>query len=202
MGIWITSGAIALAIVIAWIAWSNIIVRYENEADEKYADINNNLLRRAELIPNLVATVRGYADHERRALLETATVRNKDERNLRDLDSVMSSVDELARKSRNATDVVERNSKNSLIPLDRLMMLTENYPTLQASANFLELQEELAHTEDLILISRRLYNNAAKAYNNIITTMPGNIVAHTKHAKKKAYLTAPESAKATPKLKF
>ena len=155
--IWIIVGVIVLVlIVVAFIYNSFITMRVR--VKEGWADIDTQLKRRYDLIPNLVETVKGYASHERE-LLEKVT---------------------LARTQALGAQTVEDHAKaeNMLSgTLKSLFAVSENYPDLKANTNFLELQRELSDTENKIQAARRFYNTTVRDFNTAIQSFPGNVIA-------------------------
>jgi LemA protein len=164
LGAAITTGTVAVGavvlLVLLWIAGMyNGLVRLRNTCDESWSDIDTELRRRHDLIPNLVETVRGYAAHERETLERVVEAR--------------------ARASeRHESPTSLAADENALVDaLRRLLVLVERYPDLKANAHFLELQAELAHTEDRIQRARRFYNANVRDYNNRCEVFPSNLVA-------------------------
>ncbi len=149
-------GAIFLAVVV--IALYNGLVRVRVRADEAWSDITVQLKRRADLIPNLINTVKGYAKHEKTVFEEVTKARTE----------VMDA------KGPAETGVAENHFQSAL---KSLFAVSENYPDLKANENFKHLQEELVDTEDKIQASRRFYNGAVRELNTKIQVVPTNIVA-------------------------
>lgn len=150
---------ILAAILIVWIiSGYNRLVVLRNRANEAWSDINVQLKRRYDLIPNLVQTVKGYAAHERE-LLEKVT--------------------QARAKAMSATSAKDKGQAENALSetLKSLFAVSENYPQLRASDNFLELQRELSDTENKISASRRFYNSNVMELNIKIETFPSNIVA-------------------------
>ncbi len=153
---------ILVLIIIALIAWFvgayNGLVRFRNEVKNAWAQIDVQLKRRHDLIPNLVETVKGYAGHERETLEGVVQARSQ---------------------AVNASGVQEQAQAEQQLSgaLGRLMLLVENYPDLKANQNFLALQEELTSTENKIGFSRQYYNDQVMKYNTRIQSIPDNIIA-------------------------
>lgn len=145
---------------LVWIAVAyNGLIRLKNFCDESWADIDTELKRRYDLIPNLVNTVKGYATHEREVFDRVIAARN-------------------AASANTGSPASQAKDENVLVGnLRQLFALAENYPDLKASQNFLELQKELANTEDRIQRSRRFYNANVRDLNTRIEVVPTNIVA-------------------------
>lgn len=161
----------------------NNLISLEEEVDNKYADIEVQLERRADLVPNLVNTVKGYMQHEEDIIENITTAR----KNLLNAEGV--------------EDKAQANNELSNA-IDNLMIVVENYPDLKASTNFINLQDELAGTENRISTARRDYNNAVKSYNAKIKTIPANIIASISGFEEKDYFEAEESKTKVPNVEF
>ncbi len=174
---------IVLAIGISTISSYNSIITKEEEIDNKFADIEVQLERRAELIPNLVNTVKGYTSHETKALEKVTTSREK---------------------LINATTTEDKIKANNDLTnaINNLYLVVENYPDLKASTNFTQLQDELAGTENRIAIARKDYNTAVKDYNKTIKRFPQNIIAGLFNFESKDYFEAKESSTEVPNVSF
>lgn len=175
--------AIILAMTLFFVGSYNGLVTLEESVDNKYADIDVQLERRADLIPNLVNTVKGYMKHEEDVIKQVTTARE----NLI-----------------NAKGVEEKATANNELSnaLNNLMVIVENYPDLKASTNFINLQDELAGTENRISTARRDYNNAVKEYNAKIKKIPTNIIASISGFEKKVYFEADKTKKEVPSVDF
>lgn len=148
-----------LAVVVMWaVAMYNSLVRYRNEIDNSWAQIDVQLKRRSDLIPNLVETVKGYASHERETLEKVIQARNM---------------------AVSATNIDDRLAGENMLTgaLKSLFAVAEQYPDLKANQNFLALQEELTSTENKVAFARQFYNDRVLTYNNTRETFPSNIVA-------------------------
>jgi LemA protein len=154
-------GCLLLVLVIVWlVATYNKLVRQRNQVEASWAQIDVQLKRRYDLIPNLVETVKGYAAHEKGTLEAVTQARNT------------------AVAAANADPAARANAENAVTQtLGRLFALAEAYPNLRANENFIALQSELANTEDKISYSRQFYNSAVQTYNNATQTIPTNIIA-------------------------
>jgi len=176
---------VILAILIAWIVFTfNKLVRLKNRAKEAWADIEVQLKRRHDLIPNLVETVKGYAVHER---------------------EVFEKVTEARTRAMGAKTMKERAEAENYLSetLKTLFAVAENYPNLKASTNFLELQRELVDAEDKIQAARRFYNANVRDLNIMIESFPANIIASAFGFKKMEFFEVPEAAeREAPKVKF
>ena len=184
MCLWIALAASALFVVLAAFGY-NRLVRLRNEAETGWANIDVQLQRRADLIPNLVETVRGYAAHERVVFDEVTRARTELQR---------------------AAGPNEAGEANDVLTaaLGRLFAVAEAYPDLQASENFLRLQEDLTDTEDKISAARRYYNATVMHYNTAVQSIPWVVVARPLGFREKEFFSAagdtaaPEVAFAPP----
>ena len=161
----------------------NSLVSKEEKVDQRYADISVQLERRADLIPNLVNTVKGYAAHETEIINSITTARE----NLL-----------------NANSVEEKSEANAELTsaIDALMVIVENYPDLKANQNFIQLSDELAGTENRIATSRRDYNEAVTSYNTAIKKFPTNILASMFGFGEKDYFEVSEGKTEVPEVEF
>jgi LemA protein len=173
----------------------NTIPTLEEQAKARWSDVQNQYQRRADLIPNLVATVQGYAAQEKSVLIAVVEARAKatqikvDASDLTDPDKIKAFQD----------------AQNQLTGvLGRLLAVTENYPDLKSNANFLALQSQLEGTENRIAVARRDYIEAVRAYNTALRTFPTVIWAKTAFAGNKpmAEFTASDTAQTPPQVKF
>lgn len=187
MDILILIGIIVLVIVAAFllIFWGyyNRIIRLENRIDNSWAQIDVQLKRRADLIPNLMETVKGYMQHEREVLENVTRARS----------ALM-----------NAKTPRENIEADNMLTgaLKSLFAVAEGYPDLKANQNFLQLQDELTHTEDKISYARQHFNDSVLVFNNIVETFPGYWFARRMNKKTKEMLQIPEAAREVPKVKF
>src|SRR5690242_19534141 len=173
----------------------NTIPTAEEQAKAKWADVQNNYQRRADLIPNLVATVQGYAKQEKDVLTAVVEARAKATQVKIDV-SQLSDPDKLKQF---------QDAQNQLTgALGRLLAVSENYPDLKSNQNFLALQSQLEGTENRIAVARRDYIEAVRAYNTELRTFPGIIWANTffRANKPMAEFTANESSQSPPVVKF
>jgi LemA protein len=173
----------------------NIIPSQEEQAKAKWADVQNNYQRRADLIPNLVATVQGYAKQEKSVLTDVIEARAKatqikvDASQLTDPEKLKQFQDAQAQLTG---------------ALGRLLAVSENYPDLKSNQNFLALQSQLEGTENRIAVARRDYIDAVRTYNTTLRTFPGLLWAATlfRNNKPMAEFTAAENAQTPPQVKF
>lgn len=166
-GVYIILG-IAAVVVLWGIMAYNRFITLTNRTDEAWADIDVQLKRRYDLIPNLVETVKGYAEHERGVFDEVTEARAKATQIHVDPSNV--TPEQIA-----AMAGAEQSLGQSL---GRLLAVAENYPDLKANENFLELQRELSDTENKIQASRRFYNTNVRDFNTAVQTFPSNIIAN------------------------
>jgi len=184
IGITLIIVIVVLVLLVAWLAsYYNRFVRYSNRIDNAWAQIDVQLKRRTDLIPNLVETVKGYASHEKTVLENVTKARA----------AVMG-----------ATSPQQAMDANNMLTgaLKTLFAVAENYPQLKANENFLRLQDELTHTENNIAFSRQFYNDSVLAYNNAVQTFPGNLMAGMFGRQQRQMLTIPETERAVPKVSF
>ena len=149
------------------IASYNRLVKYSVRVREAWADIDVQLKRRADLIPNLVETVKGYALHEQDTLKEVLEARSK-------ATSMQIDITKVKPGELRAFTEVQRGLSGAL---GKLFAIAENYPNLKANENFLELQRELSDTENKIQAARRFYNGVVRDYNTMVMTFPTNLIA-------------------------
>ena len=152
--------AIVVILIFVGVGIYNGLVGARNQTKNAWSQIDVQLKRRHDLIPNLVETVKGYMEHERGTLEAVTQARN------------------LAQSLANAPVADRAKAEGELgVALSRLLAVAENYPTLKANENFLALQEELASTENKIGFSRQFYNDCVLKYNNMTQMFPSNIIA-------------------------
>lgn len=174
-----------LLMALLFVAMYNSLVRVRNHVNEAWSDIATELQRRYNLIPNLVSTVKGYAAHERELLEEVTRLREACEKN-------QGSPEQQAKTESQLQGV-----------LHRLMARLEAYPDLKANQNFLELQRELANTEDRIQAARRFYNGNVRENNNKVQMFPTNIIAGMFGFGMREYFELEdEAAREAPKVEF
>jgi LemA protein len=161
----------------------NKFVKMDVGIKAAWSQVENQLQRRYDLIPNLVETVKGYAKQEKDVLVEVTNARSK------------------VGGAGTVPDKIAANNELSGA-LSRLMVVVEKYPDLKSNQNFLKLQDELAGTENRIAVERMRYNETVKVYNEAIRTFPANIVASIFGFKEAAFFKVDEVAKAAPKVKF
>ena len=170
----------------------NTMVTLDEGISSQWAQVENAYQRRADLIPNLVNTVKGYADFEKETLIQVIEARSK---------ATSVNID-----PGNITPAAISQFQNAQAglssALSRLMVVVERYPELKANQNFLELQAQLEGTENRIAVERRKFNEATRRYNTYIRKFPKNIVAGIFDFDKKTYFETEEEAKEVPKVEF
>lgn len=174
---------VIMLIVIMFVGRYNGLVELQEKVNGEYANIEVQLERRADLIPNLVNTVKGYMSHEQDII-----------------DSITSARENLLHAS-NPKEAAEADQQLTNA-INALMVVVENYPDLKANANFISLQDELAGTENRIAVARKDYNDAVRDYNGKIKTIPNNIIASIAGFKEMDYFEANESKKEVPEVDF
>jgi len=178
--------AVIVAVVLYVISLYNQLVKKRQMVEEGWSGIDVQLKRRADLIPNLLETVKGYASHEKEALEAVTEMRTRA--------SAVSS-----------GDVAGRAQAEGLLgqALGRLFAVAENYPDLKASANFIELQDALQSVEDALQMARRYYNGAVRGLNILVESFPSNLVANQFGFIKSEYFEIEDAAdRAVPEVKF
>lgn len=183
---------IILAVIVVAVLWIvglyNGLIRSRNQVDEALSDIDVQLKRRYDLIPNLVETVKGYMTHEHDTLVQLAEAR---------------SVAMKAHDNPSATLADREKAENQISGvLKTIFAVSENYPDLKASQNFLKLQDELSDTENKIQASRRFYNGNVRDFNTKIQVFPTNIFAGMMHFKAYEFFQAAEGERANVQVKF
>ncbi len=172
----------------------NKLVYQDEEVSSSWAEVQNQYQRRLDLIPNLVSTVKGYAKHESDVFTQVSEARSKAGGQINISDEVLSDPEAFAR--------YQKIQDNLGASLQRLLMVTEQYPELKADQNFMALQDQLEGTENRITVARKRFNETAKSYNQFVRRFPTNIIANMNGFEKKAYFTASEEAQSAPKVEF
>ena len=170
----------------------NGLVTKQESVESAWSQVENVYQRRADLVPNLVATVKGYAAHEKETLEGVVSARSK---------ATQMSIDptKLDEESLKKFQSAQGELGNAI---GRLLMITENYPDLKANENFKELQAQLEGTENRITVERQKFNESAKEYNTQIRHFPANIIAGMFGFDRKPYFEAKEGADEAPKVEF
>jgi LemA protein len=179
----IVVGAIVLLLIIILILMYNSLVRLRNRIDNAWSQIDVQLKRRYDLIPNLVETVKGYAAHEK---------------------AVFENVTQARANAINAQGPAEQAQAENVLSgaLKSLFAVAEAYPDLKANQNFLNLQEELTSTEDRVAYARQFYNDSVLSYNNKIQTFPSSVIAGTFNFEKREYFEGEPEATGPVKVDF
>ncbi len=182
IGLWILISIVVLIVLYLIFTFNRLIV-LKNRINNAWAQIDVQLKRRFDLIPNLVETVKGYAKHEKSTFTELTKAR-----------AMMA----------NATSMSDKSKADNMITgaLKSLFAVTENYPELKANENFMQLQEELSGTESKIAYSRQFYNDSVLSFNNLIHTFPPNIIANMFGFKEKEFFETKGVEREAVKVQF
>ena len=172
----------------------NTIVSLDEGVSSQWAQVQNQYQRRMDLIPNLVSTVKGYAKHESDVFTQIADARSKAGGVVNVDSSILDDPEAFAKYQK-----VQGELGSSL---QRLLMITENYPELKADQNFLALQDQLEGTENRISTERKRFNETVSEYNKYISSLPKNIIANMNSYRPKSYFTASDEAQNAPKVEF
>ena len=180
--LWIVIG-IVVALALALVLLYNRLVRLRNRVENAWAQVDVQLKRRYDLIPNLVETVKGYAAHERETFEAVTNARAR---------------------AQAAQGPAEQGAAEGILgaAIGRLFAVAEAYPELQADENFRQLQDELAQTENRIAVSRQVYNDTVLTYNNAIQTVPAVFVAGPLGFAKKEFFEVEDAAREAPRVAF
>lgn len=175
---------VIIVVILGGVGMYNGLIRLKNRVDEAWSDISVQLKRRHDLIPNLIATVKGYATHEKEVFEKVTEARTR----------AMGAKEGTPEKA---------EAENALSgTLKSLFAVAENYPELKANQNFLELQRELTDTEDKIMASRRFYNGNVRDFNTKVEVFPTNIFAGMLNFQKRAFFEMDDSEKENVKVEF
>jgi len=178
---------VLLLIPILWfVSIYNGLITLDNTVEEKWAQVENQYQRRADLIPNLVNTVKGYASHEEKVFTEITQMRSQ-------------WAEAKASGDRDAEIEAARGMDSAI---SRLLLVAENYPDLKASQNFLALQSQLEGTENRIAVERMRYNQVVREFNIRIKKLPDRFVAGMLGYEKRTYFEAKEGAEEVPEVSF
>lgn len=186
---WIVLGAVLLLIVMiagTFIGTYNKLQLMDENVNAKWAQVENQLKRRNDLIPNLVATVKGYAAHEKEVFTNIADARSK-------LSGAMNN---------NDVKAIQQSNNELTGALSRLLLIVERYPDLKADKQFINLQDELAGTENRLSVARKDYNESVQTINATTRTFPTSIVAAISGIKAREYFEIDEAEKKAPEVKF
>ncbi len=180
--LWILVGVVVLVILII-IYYYNKFIRLGNTISNSLSQIEVQLQKRADLVPNLISTVKGYAKHEKGIMTEVTNARK-----------ALLSAQGIQAKSKAGAEL--QNALKSIFAI------AENYPQLRANENFLQLQQELSAIEDKVAYSRQYYNDAILSYNNAVKLFPGSFFASIFSKTEKDFLQITAEARAVPKVEF
>jgi LemA protein len=192
---WIILGVVALVLLsgYGWVKGTyNGFVMADETVSKSWADVESTYQRRADLIPNLVETVKGYATHEKDTFTEVTNARAK-------VGQTKVSAAGLTPESMKAFAAAQKGLGGAL---SRLLVVAERYPELKASANFADLQVQLEGTENRINVARTRFNDSSRTYNTKIRTFPANFLANSFGFTTKPYFEAEEGSEVAPKVKF
>ena len=189
---WIIPVGILVLVVLWAIGGYNGMVKMDEQVQNSWANVETQYQRRADLIPNLVSTVKGYAKHEQQTLEEVVKARS--EATQLKVDAENLTPEKLA--------AFQKAQSGVSSALGRLLAVAENYPDLKANQNFLELQSQLEGTENRITVARKDFNDTAKSYNQAIRQFPKNILAGIFGFEKKSYFEAEAGSEKAPKVEF
>lgn len=175
--------AVVITVALVMISGYNGMVSKEEKVDSSLSNLDVMLQRRADLIPNLINTVKGYTNHETKIIEEITQARSK---------------------LVNANNLEEKSNANNELTksLNALMVVVENYPDLKSSENFRQLSDELAGTENRIAVARKDYNDSVNSFNSSIKKFPNNILAGIYGFEKATYFKADEAAGEVPSVNF
>ena len=184
MPVWLIVVIAIIVIILLWFVMTyNSLVGLRKRVKDQWAQIDVQLKRRADLIPNLVETVKGYAKHEKSTFEEVVKARN--------------AINNASTKE----EEMKANGELSQV-VSRLFALAESYPELKANQNFIGLQNDLTEAEDKISLMRQFYNDTVLSYNNKVQTIPSNIVANLCHFKEETFFKVDEKDREVPKVSF
>lgn len=186
---WIILAVVLLLVVMlfgAFIGTYNSLQLMDENVNSKWAQVDNQLKRRNDLIPNLVATVKGYAAHEKEVFTQIADARSK-------LGGAM---------NKNDMKGIQQSNSDLSNALSRLLLIVERYPDLKADKQFINLQDELAGTENRLAVARKDYNDSVQQLNARIRTFPTSIIAGMIGIKAREYFNTPDTEKKAPEVKF
>ena len=188
---WIWIGVVALVAIFCYTSYNGLVTKEEG-LDSAWSNVETQYQRRADLIPNLVNTVKGYAAHESETLGAVTEARAR-------ATSINLSASNLTPEKLAAFQQAQADVRSAL---GRLIAVAENYPDLKANQNFLELQAQLEGTENRIAVARKDFNAAAQRYNVAVRRFPSNLIAGLFGFEKKPYFDASEGADEAPEVQF
>ena len=178
--------AVVVVLALVWMGVYNSLIKAKNGVEGSFSQIDVQLQRRNDLIPNLVETVKGYANHEKDTL-----------------ESVTQARQQLVNLPKDASpEAINTQSNHLSNALSRLLVVAEQYPELKANQNFQQLQSTLEETENKIAVARQLYNSSVQTFNQKVQVFPNSLIANVHGFTTKDYLEAPAEAKQAPKVEF
>jgi LemA protein len=180
---WIIIAIVAVIVAATFFLYYNRFVTLSQQIDNALSQIDVQLRKRSDLIPNLLSAVKGYMKHERAAIKEVTDARK-------------------AMMSAKGTEKKMKAGNQMQEALKSIFAIAEGYPDLKANTNFLQLQQELSAIEDKVAYARQFYNDGIMIYNVMTKTIPGKWFASMYSFKEREYLKIPEAAKAVPKVEF
>ncbi len=180
--LWIIAGILVLLVIMVIVYYNKLVV-LSNRIDNSLSQIDVQLKRRSDLVPNLLSTVKGYAKHEKGIIADVTKAR------------------EAMLKAGNITAKAKAGAELESA-LKSIFALAEAYPDLKANTNFLQLQQELATIEDKVAYSRQFYNDSILSFNNTVESFPGNLFAKMFGKKEKPFLEIAKEEKALPRVSF
>ena len=183
---WIIVIAVVAVLVIYCVSSYNSLVTQEETVGTAWSNVENQYQRRSDLIPNLVNTVKGYAAHEKEVFTNIADARSK-------LSGAMNN---------NDVKAIQKSNNELTGALSRLLLIVERYPELKADKQFINLQDELAGTENRLSVARKDYNESVQTINATTRTFPTSIVAAMSGIKAREYFEIDEAEKKAPEVKF
>lgn len=172
----------------------NKLVTLDESVSAQWAEVQNQYQRRYDLIPNLVATVKGYAKHENDVFSQISQARASAGGQVNISEDILNNPEAFAK--------YQQVQDNLGASLQRLLVITENYPELKADQNFMALQDQLEGTENRITVARQRFNSEVQKYNTSIRTFPNNIIANMSGFEKKQMFTAGQEAQSAPIVSF
>ena len=181
--LWVIVTAIVVLLLLVVVAMYNRLVRLRNRTENSWSQVDVQLKRRSDLIPNLVEAVKGYAAHEKEVFENVTAARTA------------------AQQAQGVQQAAEAQNMLSQA-LGRLFAVAEAYPQLRATENFQQLQAQLAETEDKIAVSRQVYNDTVLSYGNALQTVPTSIIAGLFHFQPRAYFETEDATRQAPQVQF
>ncbi|AXY24648.1 hypothetical protein CL176_00620 [Suicoccus acidiformans] len=186
--IWVILAIVVLVCALVWVRSYNRLIRQRNWVEEAFSQIDVQLQKRNDLIPNLVNTVKGYTQHERGTLAEVTAARQQ--------------LLALQKQGAGQVEAINEASNHLSSALHRLFAVAEQYPDLKANTNFTQLQQSLSAVEGDLAVARQLYNSSVSQYNISLEAFPSNIIAKAHGFQKATRLVAEEDVRQVPNVSF